>query len=60
MSEYLRLLGEWVTMIAIGAVFGQTVFEPLSEALGISILVGSIVWVVIGVLTMLLAIYTEN
>jgi hypothetical protein len=54
------LLGVTVFLMALGAFFAETLFVVIAGMTGVSVLVGSLVWLVIGVVTMLAGIVASR
>jgi len=50
------LLGVGVLLVALGAVFAETVFAAISAVTGVSVLVSAAVWAIVSVITMLLGV----
>lgn len=50
------LLGVGVLLVAIGALFGQTVFATIAAAVGLSVLAASVIWIVTAIIVILLGV----
>lgn len=46
----VTIVGLCITMIAIGAALGQTLFPIFASMLGVSMLVASMMWIAIGLI----------
>lgn len=56
----LYLLGVFITLIAVGVLLGQTLFAFIATVTGVTVTVGAIMWLLLGVFTLLLGIYRSR
>jgi|APHM01.1.fsa_nt_gi hypothetical protein len=52
----LYVVGVAISLIATGAVLGQTLFAAIAATTGVGVLVGGVLWFVLGIITMLMGI----
>lgn len=52
----MYLLGLSVTLVAIGAFLGETLFALIASVVGVSVLVAAVVWIFLGIITLLISV----
>lgn len=55
--QVLYVVGLSVTLLAVGALLAETLFVFIASVIGITVLQGAVTWIVIGVLTLALAVF---